>query len=215
MFKLIKTDNKTKARRGTLQTFHGEIQTPFFMPVGTNATVKGISAEELHGMGAQLLLSNTYHLFLRPGMETIEHFGGLHNFMVWDKPILTDSGGYQVFSLSKFRKINGRCECPVRSFFSRKAICWSNFHWFRRDPNIWNWIEIGCRLIGDSDNSKYGSRILWRVHIAWRKMIWPEICSAGSVLSVLRKVKERNLSAKICYFPKNVSQFETIGLGID
>ena len=105
MFKKHKTDQKTKARRGTLTTAHGRIETPFFMPVGTNATVKGIANDELMQMGAQLLLSNTYHLFLRPGTEIIQTFGGLHGFMHWDKPILTDSGGYQVFSLPKFRKL--------------------------------------------------------------------------------------------------------------
>lgn len=105
MFQLLKTANNTNARFGILKTARGEIQTPFFMPVGTNATVKGISSEELNEMDAQLVLSNTYHLFLRPGMEVIKHFGGLHKFMGWEKPILTDSGGFQVFSLSKLRKI--------------------------------------------------------------------------------------------------------------
>jgi queuine tRNA-ribosyltransferase len=104
-FYIDKVDRQTKARSGVLQTDHGLLQTPFFMPVGTNATVRGISAEELHEMGAQLLLSNTYHLFLRPGMDIIKEFQGLHHFMGWSKPILTDSGGYQVFSLAKFRKI--------------------------------------------------------------------------------------------------------------
>jgi len=105
MFNILQTDTGTRARRGTLATAHGILQTPFFMPVGTNATVKGISAEELREMGAQLMLSNTYHLFLRPGLDIIRSFHGLHDFMKWDRPILTDSGGYQVFSLAQFRKI--------------------------------------------------------------------------------------------------------------
>ncbi len=105
MFQVYKTDHKTRARLGSLRTAHGSIETPFFMPVGTNATVKGISGEELLEMGAQLLLSNTYHLFLRPGLDVIDQSGGLHSFMKWEKPILTDSGGYQVFSLAKFRKL--------------------------------------------------------------------------------------------------------------
>lgn len=104
-FQVHKTDNNTKARLGTLKTARGNIETPFFMPVGTNATVKGISGEELLEIGAQLLLSNTYHVFLRPGLDVINSFGGLHGFMGWEKPILTDSGGYQIFSLSKFRKL--------------------------------------------------------------------------------------------------------------
>jgi len=105
MFTLKKTDSRTQARRGTVETAHGPIETPFFMPVGTNATVKTLTSEDLAGMGAQIVLSNTYHLFLRPGMDVIKDAGGLHRFMNWNGPMLTDSGGYQVFSLSKFRKI--------------------------------------------------------------------------------------------------------------
>ena len=105
IFQIFKNDKNTLARRGRLTTAHGTIETPFFMPVGTNATVKGISSEQLLEMGAQLLLSNTYHVFLRPGLNVIDCFQGLHDFMSWKKPILTDSGGYQVFSLAQFRKI--------------------------------------------------------------------------------------------------------------
>lgn len=104
-FQIVKKNMGTKARSGVLETGHGAIQTPFFMPVGTNATVKGISAEELSSMGAQAILSNAYHVFLRPGLELIKQFGGLHQFMGWDKPLLTDSGGYQIFSLAQFRKV--------------------------------------------------------------------------------------------------------------
>ncbi|MFA5059847.1 MAG: tRNA guanosine(34) transglycosylase Tgt [Candidatus Omnitrophota bacterium] len=102
---LERVDFKTKARLGSLKTAHGVMEAPFFMPVGTNATVKTLSSEDLLEAKAQIVLSNTYHLFIRPGMEVMEKCGGLHKFMNWDKPILTDSGGYQVFSLSKFRKI--------------------------------------------------------------------------------------------------------------
>ena len=96
-FELIKKDTKTKARRGRIHTPHGTIETPVFMPVGTQATVKAMRPEQVKEMGAEIILSNTYHLYLRPG--------GLHKFMNWDKPILTDSGGFQVFSLGKLRKI--------------------------------------------------------------------------------------------------------------
>jgi len=105
MFKLIHRDKNTKARLGKIITLHGEIDTPCFMPVGTQGTVKAISPKELEDSGAQIILSNTYHLFLRPGTEVIKKAGGLHNFMSWDKPILTDSGGYQIFSLALLRKI--------------------------------------------------------------------------------------------------------------
>jgi queuine tRNA-ribosyltransferase len=104
-FSLLKTDSSSRARRGRLTTRHGIVETPAFMPVGTQGTVKAMTPEELHSVGAQIVLGNTYHLFLRPGLDVIKHFGGLHRFMSWHRPILTDSGGFQVFSLSKLRRI--------------------------------------------------------------------------------------------------------------
>ena len=95
----------TGARRGRLKTPHGTIETPVFMPVGTQATVKALRQENLEELGAQIILGNTYHLFLRPGHELVRRLGGLHKFMSWNGAILTDSGGYQVFSLSDLRKI--------------------------------------------------------------------------------------------------------------
>src|SRR6185369_11868796 len=93
------------ARLGKLITPHGEIETPVFMPVGTLATVKGVPQDLLEELGVQILLGNTYHLYLRPGVEQIRNFGGLHGFMSWERSILTDSGGFQVFSLSELRKV--------------------------------------------------------------------------------------------------------------
>ncbi|WP_394186658.1 tRNA guanosine(34) transglycosylase Tgt [Metabacillus halosaccharovorans] len=104
-YELIKTCKQTGARLGRVHTPHGSFETPVFMPVGTLATVKTMSSEELKEMGAGIILSNTYHLWLRPGNEIVKEAGGLHNFMNWDRAILTDSGGFQVFSLSEFRKI--------------------------------------------------------------------------------------------------------------
>ena len=104
-FELLASDQHSKARRGQLKTAHGMIDTPAFMPVGTQGSVKGISPRELRELNAQIILGNTYHLFVRPGLDVIKHFGGLHNFMSWNGPILTDSGGYQIFSLVKLRKI--------------------------------------------------------------------------------------------------------------
>ncbi len=104
-FELLATDRNSKARRGRLTTAHGEVDTPAFMPIGTQGSVKGVSPRELRELNAQIILGNTYHLFVRPGLDVIKHFGGLHNFMNWDGPILTDSGGYQIFSLAKLRKI--------------------------------------------------------------------------------------------------------------
>lgn len=107
-FELLKKDPKTKARRGILHTPHGDVQTPVFMPVGTQATVKAMKPEDVAGLGhegSHIILGNTYHLYLRPGHELIKRAGGLHKFMNWNRAILTDSGGFQVFSLGKMRKI--------------------------------------------------------------------------------------------------------------
>ena len=104
-FELIKPDQKTEARLGSIITGRGEIQTPAFMPVGTQGTVKALTPQMLKDVGAQIILSNTYHLYLRPGHGLIRRLGGLHSFMNWPGPILTDSGGYQIFSLGDLRKI--------------------------------------------------------------------------------------------------------------
>ncbi|WP_130863797.1 tRNA guanosine(34) transglycosylase Tgt [Bacilliculturomica massiliensis] len=104
-YELIKNDPRTRARRGRVHTPHGAIETPVFMPVGTAATVKAMRPEQVAEMGAQIILSNTYHLYLRPGHEIVKEAGGLHRFMNWDRAILTDSGGFQVFSLGDLRKI--------------------------------------------------------------------------------------------------------------
>jgi len=104
-FELLQRDPGSKARRGRLTLPHGTVETPVFMPVGTAATVKAIAPDDLERIGAQIVLGNTYHLFLRPGHERIRRLGGLHRFMAWDRPILTDSGGFQVYSLSASRKI--------------------------------------------------------------------------------------------------------------
>jgi queuine tRNA-ribosyltransferase len=105
MFELLKTDSSSQARLGRLQTAHGVVETPIYMPVGTQASVKALDPRELEEIGTQIILGNTYHLHIRPGLEILKEAGGLHRFMNWRKPILTDSGGFQVFSLAKIRKI--------------------------------------------------------------------------------------------------------------
>ena len=106
-FELVKTDTKTLARAGKITTDHGEIQTPILMPVGTQGTIKGVDQNiVIEDIKAQIILGNTYHLYLRPGTETLSGAGGLHRFMNWDRPILTDSGGFQVFSLAENRKLS-------------------------------------------------------------------------------------------------------------
>ena len=105
-FKLLASDPSTNARAAILKTDHGTIETPIFMPVGTAATVKGVHQRELkNDINPDIILANTYHLYLRPGIKILEEVGGLHNFMGWQGPVLTDSGGYQVYSLSANRKI--------------------------------------------------------------------------------------------------------------
>ncbi len=108
MFTLLRTDTKTAARRGRLELAHGTVETPVFMPVGTRGTVKSVHPAELTlpELDCRIILGNTYHLYLRPGTGVLDEFGGLHPFMRWDRPILTDSGGYQVFSLAKLRRID-------------------------------------------------------------------------------------------------------------
>ncbi|MFQ5436054.1 MAG: tRNA-guanine transglycosylase, partial [Anaerolineae bacterium] len=105
-FEIIAEDKESGARNGRFHTPHGILETPVFAPVGTQATVKALRPSDLRDLGASLILSNTYHLYLRPGDELIRDLGGLHRFMGWDGPILTDSGGFQVFSLSDTRKID-------------------------------------------------------------------------------------------------------------
>src|SRR6058998_1841775 len=105
MFELLKTDSGSEARLGRLSITHGVVDTPVFMPVGTQGSVKALDPRELREMGTQIILGNTYHLSIRPGLEIIRAAGGLHRFMNWNLPVLTDSGGFQVFSLAKIRKV--------------------------------------------------------------------------------------------------------------
>ena len=130
-YKLLKTEGR--AKRAEFHTVHGTIQTPVFMNVGTIGAIKGaVSTMDLQQIGTQVELSNTYHLHVRPGDKIVKQLGGLHKFMVWDKPILTDSGGFQVFSLAKLRKIKeeGFILIPIltgiRSLWDRKRVCRSN-----------------------------------------------------------------------------------------
>ena len=119
-FELIKTDNQ--ARLGKIKTLKGTIDTPAFMPVGTQGTVKGIFVDDILKTNTQIIMGNTYHLFLRPGLDILKNVGGLHNFMNWHKPILTDSGGFQIMSLSKFRKIDKNVGAIFSSHLDGKKI---------------------------------------------------------------------------------------------
>ena len=119
-FELIAQDDQ--ARLGKIKTGRGVVDTPAFMPVGTQGTVKGIFADDIIKTGSQIILGNTYHLFLRPGLQIIKNFNGLHDFMNWQKPILTDSGGYQIMSLSKFNKIDIKIGAIFKSHLDGKKI---------------------------------------------------------------------------------------------
>lgn len=120
-FQLIHKDSSSRARVGKLETAHGSVETPVFMPVGTQGTVKTLSPRDLDELGAEIILSNTYHLYIRPGIDIIEGAGGLHKFMGWPKPILTDSGGYQVFSLSRLNEVTDE-GVTFHSYFDGRKI---------------------------------------------------------------------------------------------
>ena len=157
-FELLKTDSASNARRGRIQTDHGTIETPIFMPVGTVGSVKGVYHRDLKSdIGAQIILGNTYHLYLRPGLETLRMAGGLHKFAGWDRPILTDSGGFQVFSLADLadsRKLTPE-GCTFRSHIDGSA------HSFTPENNVDTQRIIGADIImaldectpGDADRS--------------------------------------------------------------
>lgn len=140
-YEIIKECPKTGARAGIFHTPRGDIKTPVFMPVGTQATVKGLRPEDLNDMNAQIILSNTYHLFLRPGQDIVEKAGGLHKFMNWEKPILTDSGGFQVFSLSDLRKVSDkgvefRSHLSGEKFLMTPELCMQIQHSLDSDINM-------------------------------------------------------------------------------
>ena len=128
-FELITQDDK--ARLGKIKTIRGIIDTPAFMPVGTQGTVKGVFTDDILKTNSQIILGNTYHLLLRPGVDILKKFGGLHNFMNWQKPILTDSGGYQIMSLSKLNKIDMEIGAIFKSHIDGKKIILSPEKVFR------------------------------------------------------------------------------------
>ena len=140
-FKLLKKDVKSRARAGLIKTDHGEIETPVFMPVGTSASVKGVHQRELQNdINSNIILSNTYHLYLRPGTKILNRAGGIHKFMNWNRPILTDSGGYQVYSLSSKNKIS---EDGVKF----QSHIDGSYHFFTPEKVIEIQREIGADII--------------------------------------------------------------------
>jgi len=166
-YQLLSQDNQ--ARAGIFSTPHGEIETPVFMPVGTQATVKALTPAQLDEIGAQIILANTYHLYLRPGSETIADLGGLHSFMNWPKPILTDSGGYQVFSLEEMRHID-------KDGVTFKSHLDGSLHLFTPQKTIEIQENLGADIImafdecPDPHNYDYNVQALQRTHL------WAEAC---------------------------------------
>ena len=158
------------ARYGVFKTPHGDIETPVFMPVGTQATVKGLRPEDLKKLNAQIILSNTYHLFLRPGENIVKQAGGLHKFMNWDRPILTDSGGFQIFSLSDFRKITDE-GVEFKSHLNGEKL----FITPERCMQIEN--DLGADIIMAFDEcTKYGATYEEAVKAKNRTKMWLERC---------------------------------------
>lgn len=168
-FKILNKDNKTAARTGMLHTNHGTVSTPVYMPVGTKASVKAINHHDLYQMGCEIILGNLYHLYLQPGIDVLEKAGGLHKFMNWDKSILTDSGGFQVFSLSKIRKITDE------GVQFRSIIDGSN-HFFSPEDVIRMQARIGSDTIMVLDECiEFNQDYKYTLNAAQRTLKWAEI----------------------------------------
>jgi queuine tRNA-ribosyltransferase len=168
-FKIIKKDTKSSARAGIMTTERGIIKTPVFMPVGTKATVKAVTNEQLYDAGCEIILGNLYHLYLQPGIEVIKKAGGLHKFMNWTRAILTDSGGFQVFSLSKIRKI-------IDSGVEFKSIIDGSSHFFTPENVIKMQNQIGSDIIMVLDECiPFNEDYNYTLSAAKRTLQWAEI----------------------------------------
>ena len=172
-FEVIKTDPETGARAGIFHTPHGDFETPVFMSVGTQATVKGVLPRDLKEAGAQIILANTYHLYMRPGHELVKAAGGLHTFMNWDRPILTDSGGFQVFSLAKLNHIKDE------GVWFRSHIDGSK-HFFTPEKVMEIENALGADIIMQFDEcSEYGVDYRYAKDALDRTVRWLERCAAA------------------------------------
>lgn len=171
-FQLLAEDSQTHARAGLIHTPHGDIATPVFAPVGTQATVKTLTPADLHELGATLILGNTYHLYLRPGPDLIAAFGGLHHFMQWDRPILTDSGGFQVFSLQGLRKVD-EAGVTFRSHLDGST------HRFTPEGVIAIQEKLGADIIMAFDECPEPDDYAYNVAALARTHRWAERCRAA------------------------------------
>ena len=168
-FKIISKDKETNARVGKISTSRGIINTPVYMPVGTKATVKAVTQHQLYEMGCEIILANLYHLYLQPGIEVIEKAGGLHKFMNWERDILTDSGGFQVFSLSKIRKITDEG-------VEFKSIIDGSYHFFAPEEVIKMQARLGSDIIMVLDECiSYNENYKYTMEAVKRTLKWAEI----------------------------------------
>lgn len=163
-FEVLEKDSQTRARTGIIHTVHGDIKTPAFVPVGTQATVKSLSFEDLKDIGVQLFFVNTYHVYLRPGLDTINSFGGLHQFMGWDRPLITDSAGFQIFSLGDGRKRRmsvgcGDSEVPLVKIGEEGVVFRSHLdgseHFFTPEKSIEAQVVLGADMMIAFDECTY------------------------------------------------------------
>jgi queuine tRNA-ribosyltransferase len=167
-FKIINKDNETNARAGKISTSRGVINTPVYMPVGTKATVKAVTQHQLYEMGCEIILANLYHLYLQPGIEVMEKAGGLHKFMNWERNILTDSGGFQVFSLSKIRKVKDEG-------VEFKSIIDGSYHFFTPEEVIKMQARLGSDIIMVLDECiSYNENYKYVMEAAKRTLKWAE-----------------------------------------
>ena len=170
-YELLHEDKNSGARRGVVHTPHGDIQTPVFMPVGTQATVKSMTPEEVKGLGAQIILSNTYHLYLRPGEKIVKEAGGLHKFMNWDKPILTDCGGFQVFSLSELRTISEEGVEFVKEVDKDNVkVMLDTFHMNIEEVSIGDAIRHAGNLLGHLHTGECNRMVPGKGRMPWREI---------------------------------------------
>ena len=185
-FKVISKDNGTNARVGKIFTSRGVINTPVYMPVGTKATVKAVTQHQLYEMGCEIILANLYHLYLQPGIEVIEKAGGLHKFMNWERNILTDSGGFQVFSLSKIRKVTDEG-------VEFKSIIDGSFHFFEPGEVVKMQARLGSDIIMVLDECiSYNENYKYTMEAAKRTLKWAEISiKTKNVMNKSRKETEK------------------------
>src|SRR5574341_1173486 len=209
-FKLIAGDPSTRARAGVFRTPHGDVLTPVFAPVGTAATVKALTPAQLKELGATLVLSNTYHLYLRPGDELVRDLGGLHQFMQWHGPMLTDSGGFQVFSLAQTRKIDD-------DGVTFKSHIDGSTHRFTPEKSIALQENLGADIImtfdecSDPNDHNYSRRAMDRTHRWAERSVKAKTRTDQAIFGIVQGGVNRDLRAESAQF---IASLDTPGIAI-